>query len=418
MQRNRLWSICLNLLTAGVISLSLTSCVQDTGTVWRTEGPVSQQAPLPPGPVASSSAMPPSQIPYPSQGQTMPAAQPMPLAKVALLLPLSGKGSDVGASMLNAAQLAMFDLGAGSFELMPRDTGGTPDGAQQAAASAMQEGASLVLGPLFAGDVKTIAPVTLQRGVNVVSFTTDMSSVGANVFTLGFLPQTQIRQIVSFAASQNLRRIALIAPQDVYGSAVADTFDLTVRQTGLTNSGIIRYSGSGPTADQLTYLIGHPAAGQKPFDAVLIAAGGRDAAQISDQLSAMGYPPYSIQRLGTGLWDQPETASLPALQGAWYAASSPRLRSRYESRYRETYGEAPHRLSSLAYDATALAVVLRKSGKGFDRATLLDRNGFSGIDGIFRLNPDGTADRGLAILEIRGNAARVIREAPGSFAGR
>jgi branched-chain amino acid transport system substrate-binding protein len=118
------------------------------------------------------------------------------------------------------------------------------------------------------------------------------------------------------------------------------------------------------------------------------------------------------------LWDQPETAALPALQGAWYAASSPRLRTRYDSRYRETYGEAPHRLSSLAYDATALAVVLAKSGKGFSRQTLMDANGFSGIDGIFRFAADGTAERGLAILEIRNRAAVVVREAPSSFATR
>jgi branched-chain amino acid transport system substrate-binding protein len=245
MRRNDLWKKCLTLLALGTTALSLPSCVQDTQTVWRVpsldrslETPSSSpaaQPSLPSGPVASSAA--------PADGA--PSAPPRGLAKVALLLPLSGKGSDVGASMLNAAQLAMFDLGANAFELMPRDTGTAPDGARGAAEAAMQEGASLVLGPLFAGDVKTVAPITLQRGVNVVSFTTDMGSVGANVFTLGFLPQTQVRQIVGFAAGQNLRRIALIAPQDTYGSAVADTFDLTVRQMGLVNSGIIRYAAGG-----------------------------------------------------------------------------------------------------------------------------------------------------------------------------
>jgi hypothetical protein len=43
-------------------------------------------------------------------------------------------------------------------------------------------------------------------------------------------------------------------------------------------------------------------------------------------------------------------------------------------------------------------------------------SGFAGIDGLFRLLPDGTCERGLAILEVREGGPVVIDPAPSSFA--
>jgi len=48
-------------------------------------------------------------------------------------------------------------------------------------------------------------------------------------------------------------------------------------------------------------------------------------------------------------------------------------------------------------------------------AQLTRSSGFAGVDGLFRLLPDGTAERGLAILEVREGAPRVIDPAPSSF---
>jgi branched-chain amino acid transport system substrate-binding protein len=42
--------------------------------------------------------------------------------------------------------------------------------------------------------------------------------------------------------------------------------------------------------------------------------------------------------------------------------------------------------------------------------------GFSGAHGVFRFRPDGANERGLAVNEIEGGAAKVISPAPRSFA--
>lgn len=331
-------------------------------------------------------------------------------SKIALLLPLSGKGAETGQAMLNAAQLAMFDMNASSiFELRPEDTG---RGATQAMTNAINNGANLILGPVFSTDTKTVTPIALQNNINVVSFSTDSSAAVGNTFLMGFMPQAQVSSILAYANGSGLKKIALIAPRDVYGDSVTTTYSMFRQRYATDSAGIIRYAANSlPSEADLSQL-------KSGVDAVLIAAPAVEAHRISNLLTESGYPPASVQRLGTGLWDQTEATKLSGLQGAWYAASSPPLRTRFEHRYFETYGIQPPRLASLAYDATALAVALTKSGQGFSRETLTNPNGFSGVDGIFRFTSEGLADRGLAILAIKSGAAIVMQDAPSRFGGR
>ena len=149
--------------------------------------------------------------------------------------------------------------------------------------------------------------------------------------------------------------------------------------------------------------------------------GGEKALSIANLLSYYDMPPNTVRRLGTGLLDDASLANEPGLKGAWFAAPSPRLRQKFEQRYRQNFGTKPPRLSSLAYDATALAAILARRGlkangqPAFDQTSISNANGFSGIDGIFRFRSDGTAERGLAILEFKRGKIVVIDEAPKTF---
>jgi hypothetical protein len=96
------------------------------------------------------------------------------------------------------------------------------------------------------------------------------------------------------------------------------------------------------------------------------------------------------------------------------------FRRDFESAYRSTFGAAPHRLATLAYDATAMAALLAPDAgaKGaFSRAALTDPSGFLGRDGLFRLTADGLADRRLAVMQVAPGQTTVISAPELSFAG-
>ena len=318
------------------------------------------------------------------------------IVRAAVLLPLSGPNAALGQSMLQAAQLAVFDLGYDNFELMPRDTGGTASGAAAAATAALGGGAELILGPLFADEVRAVKSATAGSGVNVIAFSTDWTIAGGNTYLMGFMPFEQVSRIADYAASQGLRTAAVAANADTYGAAASSAFESRAQENSMTISRALSAEGG--------------------YDAVFIPVGGNELSSVLLRVSSK-----SAQKLGTGLWDDPRVAAMPDMNGAWFAAPSPSARAGFETRYQATYGMKPVRIASLAYDATALGIALARTGHNaggrpaFDAAHLKNTAGFAGVDGILRFNDRNIAERGMAVLQINGGQAREISPAPSSF---
>ncbi|GJL85026.1 MAG: penicillin-binding protein activator [Micavibrio sp.] len=369
---------------------------------------------------------------------TQPAAAQsnLPAIKVALLLPLSGQHKRLGQSMLKAAQMALFDIGYDSFELLPKDTKGTPDGAQSAAQSALDDGAQFILGPVFSQSVRAAKNVTRRAGINMIAFSTDWTQAGGNAYMMGFLPFDQIERVVSYAQSQGIQRVGVLAPTTDYGNAVMNAYRSATASMGINTVDTVQFaagdSGLSTTVRNFARYDARNAAAQSaaqsgaptippPFDAVLMPVGGEMARSMASMLSQYDLGPSNVKRLGTGLWDDAGLASEPSLDGGWFAAPSPRARASFEDRYNMLYKTPAPRLASLAYDATALAAILgrhdlQQQGRpAFDHSAITNPNGFAGIDGIFRFRSDGIVERGLAVLEFRKGRVVVIDDAPRTF---
>jgi branched-chain amino acid transport system substrate-binding protein len=370
--------------------------------------------------------------PTPATSQpVVPSTQNLRPVKVGILLPLTGKDQQLGQSMLKAAQMALFDVGYEGFELIPRDTKSSPQEAAAAARSAIAGGAELLLGPIFSESVAAVKPVAKQSNINVIAFTTDWKQAGGGAFVMGFLPFDQIQRVAQFAAAKNVRSVGVLAPTTDYGQITLSAFQSAAGRNNMQVAATERFNPQtreiAATLRQFTrydqrHPNGQPSNAPAPFDAVFMPVGGDSAKTIGNMLTQLDLPPSRVKRLGTGLFDDPSLSQEPGLDGSWFAAPSPGARSAFERRFQQSYGYAAPRLTTLAYDATALAAILAKRGlqgaankPGFDTESLMNANGFSGIDGIFRFRPDGTAERGLAILEIRRGGISVIEEAPKTF---
>lgn len=438
------------LAVACALALALGACGSDQGAK-----PEPQAQYVPPEPVAPVEPEPEPPSPYEAyQAALVPPPGEMPMTRVALLLPLSGRHAAIGQAMLNAAQLALFDVADDSFALVVRDTQGTPQGAQLAIRSALEERVNVVLGPLFAASAFTVAADTRQVGLNMLAFSNDQTVAGDGVFISGMPPGEQVDRIVDYATRQGLLRFAILSPRTAYGSAVSRAFREALYERGAE---LVRNVSYDPAASDITpeirvlaqYDERHQALveereklealedeasklaldrlenldtlGQPDFDAVLLPLGGRSLLSIAPSLAFFDVDPAEVQFLGTALWNDPSLGSEPTLQGGWFAAPSPVLWEGFQRRYRNTYGAAPPRIATLSYDMTALAAVLARSTSApgqapdFSAARLADPSGFSGIDGLFRFTEQGTVERGLAILEIDGEALREIESAPQSF---
>ncbi len=341
----------------------------------------------------------------------------LPPVKVALLVPLSGKNASLGQAMLNAAQMALFDVGYTNFELMPRDTKGTAEGASAAAYDAAQNGAQLILGPVFADEVRAVKPAVRSANLNMIAFSTDWKLADDRTFVMGFLPFDQVERIANYAAAQGIKRVGVIAPANEYGRTVIPAYQSVAKHNNIVTAQAVTIQPDDPASlNAVRQFAGN--AGN--FEAVFMPLGGSTAAAVSSILEQSGAG-ANVRRIGTGLFDDPALARKPEMAGAIFAAPAPQSRSGFENKYLQTYNAAPPRIATLSYDATALAATLAQrgyqngSGPAFDRAAISNPNGFSGLDGIFRFRQNGLAERGLAVLQYTNGVITVADPAPATF---
>ncbi|MBV9989941.1 MAG: penicillin-binding protein activator [Alphaproteobacteria bacterium] len=335
--------------------------------------------------------------------------------RVGVILPLSNPSAPtrtLANAMLKAAQLALYDSGNKDMVLMTADESGKPSDAASAAERLLNQGAEILIGPLFAGSVSAVAPLARDRGVPVLAFSTDRNVAGRGVYLLSFQPQNEVRRVVAFAAAQGHKNFAALVPSTSYGQVSEQAFREEVKAAGGTVTAVEHFSaGSGAVTTQASAIA------KTDADAVFIAQGGTLLRSIAPSLAANGIDLGKVKLMGTGLWDDLAITKEATLRDGWFAAPAPDADSNFTAKYRSTFGSAPPQLAALAYDAVSL-IALLGSGQPYHRftqATLTDPNGFSGVDGIFRFNADGSIDRGLPVLAVRPGGFAVVSPAPTTF---
>ena len=356
----------------------------------------------------SPSAAPPA----PQPQATMGTGQ----IRVGLILPLSAPGNAgvAAQSMKNAAQMALDEFKNPNIQLLVKDDAGNPQSAQAAAQQALNEGAEIIVGPLFAQAVRAVGSVTRQSNVPVIAFSTDSSVASPGVYLLSFLPETDVKRIVDYQIGRGRRSFAALLPDNAYGSVVQAAFQQEVSRRGGRILAIEKYSNDPASLAQATKRVAQVA---RRVDSIFIPDNGDSVTKVVAALAADRVNLRRTQLLGTGLWEDQAVFADKLLQGGLYAAPQASGFRNFAKRYRARFGQEPVRTATLSYDAVALIAALVKTQgvQRFNPQILTNSSGFAGIDGIFRFNRDGTNDRGLAVMRVTSSGGQVVSPSPRSF---
>lgn len=356
-------------------------------------------------------ATPPGDLTAAPVGQTIGNGP----VRVALLLPLTGDPSlaAVGQSMANGAQLAM-DFIAGNanmhdnITLVIKDTGASAQGAAQAASQAVQEGASLILGPLKAEQVTAAGSVARSAGLSLIGFSNNSGAAQPGVYLLNVLPESEARRSLGYAKSIGRRAFAGIFPNTGFGQIQQSAFTQAASDLGLRVVGTYNFGSEAEARDVVNQI------------APVISAGQVDALFLPDRATAPSFGALfqqanvsagGIQIIGSADWNNDSTiATTPFLQGAIYPAIDERGYQTILPQYQQRFGGAPHPFVTLAYTAVILANVssLSLAQPKYDRTLLTAPAGFNGRDGVFRFLSDGRSEYALTIKKIGGGGATVV----------
>ncbi|HVV93533.1 MAG TPA: penicillin-binding protein activator [Hyphomicrobiales bacterium] len=341
--------------------------------------------------------------------------------KVALILPLGASGTTaaVGRSMRNAAQLAVAEFNNPQIQVMVEDDQATPQGGQAAAQQAVQQGASLILGPVFAASVAAAGQVARPANIPIIAFSTDANVARPGVYLLSFLPKSDVDRMVTYAASRGRHSFVALLPEGAYGTVVGGALQQAVPQAGGRVVAIERYDARDRASMQAA--VQRIAGAAKEADAIFLPDAGDTVPTLVGMLNAAGVDTHRALVMGTGQWNNdPRITTAPVMAGAVFPAPDAAGFQAFSQRYQAKFGSAPVRTATLAYDAVLLAAALTQTQQGPDRFSqgiLTNPSGFQGIDGIFRFRADGTNERGLAVMQVGHGGAQVVSPAPRSFAG-
>ena len=346
------------------------------------------------------------------------AAQPGAIGtgpvKVALILPLTqnGAASGLGRSLRNAAELAYTDAGTADLQILVKDDRSTPDGAREAAQAAVAEGAELILGPLTAADLREAAKVAKAADRPIIGFSTDSASASRGVYLLSFLIEGYVDREIEYAASHGKRSFGALVPDNDYGNVALAEIQSAAARLGVRVEAIERYKPAAPAE-----AVARMAAALPRIDALLIPDAPDAMPAVAAALTANAVDGAKVQILGSNLWGDAAVLKLPALQGAWFAATENAGFASFAARYRAKFGAEPARVATLSYDAVSIAAALAHGAATphFSADALTNTSGFNGADGLFRFRADGPSERGLSMFQVANGSATVIGAAPRSF---
>ena len=358
-------------------------------------------------------------------------------ARVAILLPFSSESAGARAEslrLLRAAELALFERAGSNLLLIPKDTQGTAEGARAAAMAAFEDGADLIIGPLFGQSVTVVGQVARRANIPVIAFSTDTDTAGNGVYLLSFPPEIEVARVVEYASRQGVERYAYLGPQSRYGMAVHEALRNNAELTGAHLASEAFYTGDveamSSAASRLARGVFEPITPDEAlilrrsawvpdpdarFQAVMLPEGSTRLRTLGPLLISQAVDPLIVRFLGTGLWNDPDLLREPALHGGWFAGPDRTSHARFEESYQAAYGSPASNIASLGYDALALAAHLDGGELGFSRAAIEEAEGFLGVDGLFRFTSSGMIERGLAIYEVQPGGFREIEPAPLTF---
>lgn len=341
-----------------------------------------------------------------------PVVQKEVVHRVALLVPLSGEHQQLGISMRQAAETSIFDSADRKLQLLPIDTKETVSGTKEAFDKAISQKAEIILGPVFGRNIAAIKEEALRRKIPVISFSNDISLAQPRIYIFGLDVNEQVERLMSYAASKEIFDIFAILPDNAYGKLVHNILLQMNRKGRIHLAEAAFYNPEARSFDLVADKLLH-----KKAKGIFIPEGGKQLPLILASLKFKGIDLKEYRLLGTDQWDASEVLQAENADGGWFTGPSTVDRMTFDRKYHESYGVYPHKLARLTYDAVSMAAMLVRihENKPFSVENLTQRQGFTGVNGLFRLLSGGDTERSLAIFRISDGALQVLDPAPTAF---
>ena len=333
--------------------------------------------------------------------------------KIGLLVPLSGKQSDIGKSIMQSIRLAINKIDNPNIKILPKDTKNDPVKTLAAAKELELEGVKIVIGPIFNNNLIYLDEL---KEMIFLSLTNKNINNPKNVISAGINASSQIRTIIKFMEMNDIRRTIFLIPNSNFQEEVEDAIsqskiklkhvhiydtnpmELTkqiekitmyqIRKQNLIDE-IKRLEDSNEKNKEwkINNLKKRDTLGGINFDSVIVSDFEEGLKSVFTSLLYTDVSPQRIYYITLNQWFDESFLKEESLQPLYFPSINKENYEEFIDDYKRIYNEYPNQLSFLSYDLMGLVYYLVYQNKfKIDEKIFYKENQFKGKVGIFEIN--------------------------------
>jgi len=332
--------------------------------------------------------------------------------KIGLLIPLTGKNSDVGQSIINSTRLAVNKINNLSIEIIPKDTESNPSSTLRSAKELNELGVKIIIGPVFN---KNLIYLDELKEITFLSLTNKNNNNSKNIINAGINATSQLKAIKKFIKLNEIKKTIFLTPDIDYKNEIekgisnskikiiknyfygTDPTKLTNQIEKITNykkrkqnleDEILRLENSDENnKDRLIEkLKKRDTLGGVKFDSLIIADFDESLKSVTTSLLYTDISPKEKYFITLNQWFDESLLNETSLQPLYFPSINKKNYENFSSEYFKKFNQHPNQLSFLSFDLVGLVyyLILQNNliidSKMFTKKTL-----FKGKVGIFEI---------------------------------
>ena len=332
--------------------------------------------------------------------------------KIGLLVPLTGKNSEIGQSIIKSVRLAINSIGNASIEIIPKDTQSNPDITLRAAKELANSEIKIIIGPVFN---ESLIYLDELIELTFLSLTNKNDNFSKNVINAGINATSQLNAIKKFIELNEIKKTIFLTPDVSFRNEIEkaisnskikilENYIYNTDPTKLTQQieKITRYDVRKQNLEDeinrlekseqnnkerlIEGLKKKDTLGSVNFDSVVISDFDESLKSVTTSLLYTDISPKEKYFITLNQWFDESLLKETSSQPLYFPSINKDNYDEFSNEYFEKYNQYPNQLSFLSYDLVGLLYYLTlQNNSVINEKMFTKKNLFKGKVGIFEI---------------------------------
>ena len=332
--------------------------------------------------------------------------------RIGLLVPLTGKNSEIGQSIIKSTRLAINTINNASIEIIPKDTQSNPEVTLAAAKELANSGIKIVVGPVFNESLIYLGELS---ELTFLALTNKNDNFSKNIINAGINATSQLNAIKKFIELNEIKKTIFLTPDVGFKNEIekaisnskikilenyiynTDPTKLTkqiekitryeIRKQNLEDE-INRLEKSEQSNKELLIerLKKRDTLGSVKFDSVVISDFDESLKSVTTSLLYTDITPKEKYFITLNQWFDESLLKETSSQPLYFPSANKDNYDEFSNEYFEKYNQYPNQLSFLSYDLVGLVYYLILQNESvIDKKMFTKKTLFKGKVGVFEI---------------------------------